>query len=132
MPAAVFASCAASSSGAFAAYIGDGTNLRQGADASDVLSLGEGTSNLTASTWAQANYSYDGSTATYRQSSAANGSASASYSITTPINLLFVDHSTSTNFLSGPIAALLIYTENSTTPNKQIVETYLACKYGVT
>lgn len=84
--------------------------------------------------WHQINASYDDSSGAYafRLGSAANGSGTASGSISGLTHGMFYNPGNGSEDWSGYVAEHIVYNRVLTTTEKQLVEAYLAAKWGVT
>lgn len=120
----------AGTSGSLTLYTG-ATGNTYGSNKSYSAGLGHGNTALVNNAWHQINSSYDGTTDYYRIDSTADGSYA--YTATAFANwaTVFADQNHTAGFWGGKAEAILAYNAALTTANKQLVESYLRCKYGV-
>lgn len=118
--------------GALTLYTGTASTTQYGADVSYTTPIGYSNTKLVANAWHDINISYDGANSTFRIDSTADGGPEP---FTTPINTnwasVFVGQLRNTGYWGGKAEAVLAYNAALTTTNKQLVESYLRCKYGV-
>lgn len=91
--------------------------------------IGFATNTFAANTWTQINASWDFTTGTFRQASAANGTASGALAIN-PVRYVGCQTANAI-FFSGDMAAILMYAGVHSTAQRQAVEKWLNGIYGV-
>jgi hypothetical protein len=120
-----------SGNGGLAYWAAKGGSKAQGADKSGVVQIAAGTASSDAS-WKQVNMIWvNGTSYAFRLNRAADGSGSSSDSLGTGVTENTIGKQSSGEYFWGQIAEVLIFNANIGTTNRDTVENYLNCRYGL-
>jgi hypothetical protein len=117
-------------SGAMDYYFSGGTGKEQGGENSQNANLGNGTA-ANDTSYHQMNYTYDGTTITFRLGRASDGSASPSSALSNQESSIGNRAGPPDGWFNGTLVELIIYNRVLSGGEITTVETYLNARYGL-